>query len=473
MFPDALCLALSELHADAPSHSWKVTQETVEEALCIPKGCLFEVFQEFDENPVASGSIAQVHRAKLQPFCDNIIKNHSNNNNNNHNEGSVVAVKVRHPNVSRLIDMDFRLMAMMADVIDRFSSLSWLRIRDSVEQFSHTMAAQAHLNVEAHHLEVLNYNFRKWDEVNFPIPLFACASVIIETFEKGEICTSIIDKYDALVDTKHHNDQPTVEEEGNDEQQHASRTDILYGYELMPIRLSKFIVTTGLSLYLKMLLVDNLMHADLHPGNIMLECQIFGEKYGDISPLASLVDVPVGGASIEKIPKYMKKNFYGHVTLVDAGMVAQLDDDESTNFIGLISALGEGDGRAAAKAIMRFNSKKSSEDEGFLTHEQREAFIKDVITYFEDRCKGYGTNVDFGEVLRGILGIVKEHRIQFGANYATLVVNALCLDGLAKRVCPTYNLLDASKPLLRAHRSIVRDDDEGFLSSRPVVRSRC
>ena len=37
--------------------------------------------------------------------------------------------------------------------------------------------------------------------------------------------------------------------------------------------LSHFVVGRGEDDYLKMLLVDNLMHADLHPGNILLQDQ--------------------------------------------------------------------------------------------------------------------------------------------------------------------------------------------------------
>ena len=69
MFPDTLCSALTELHADAPAHSWKITKRTVEEALCIPKGRLLEVFQSFEREPVASGSIAQIHRLIVETVC--------------------------------------------------------------------------------------------------------------------------------------------------------------------------------------------------------------------------------------------------------------------------------------------------------------------------------------------------------------------------------------------------------------------
>ncbi len=215
MFPQPLCDALSNLHNDAPAHHWEFTQAQVESSLDIPPGSLLQVFKHFDEQPIASGSIAQVHKAEL------------------HN-GEIIAAKVRHPRVSQLIDMDFRLMAMVA------TAVGWLpafkSVKDSVYQFSHTMAAQAHLNVEAHHLEVLNHNFRNWENVGFPRPFYASSSVIFETFEKGRIVTGLLDDFDE-----------------------QAKSMNLKGPDIIPVQEAKFLVTTGVSLYLKMLLLDNLM----------------------------------------------------------------------------------------------------------------------------------------------------------------------------------------------------------------------
>jgi hypothetical protein len=219
MFPLALCDALSELHNSAPAHAWDFTQTLVESSLDIPQGSLLEVFSSFDPEPLASGSIAQVYKARLK-------------------NGQLVAAKVRHPRVAQLIDMDFRIMALAAKICDWIPAVRWLHIKDSVSQFSHTMAWQAHLHVEAHHLEVLNHNFRNWKHVRFPKPLYASSSVILESFEPGRICTDIIDWYD---------DQAS-KYEGN-----------VKGYELIPVDVAKFLVTSGVAVYLKMLLVDNLM----------------------------------------------------------------------------------------------------------------------------------------------------------------------------------------------------------------------
>jgi len=138
MFPAELCSSLADLHANAPAHSWTFTKETVVAALalatdCGDNQCFDEVFAAFDEAPVASGSIAQVHRALINPTPDQAASGRRN--------PTKVAVKVRHPNVAELIDRDFRIMRAFAGVVDKVSG-GWLSVRSSIEQFSHTMAEQ-------------------------------------------------------------------------------------------------------------------------------------------------------------------------------------------------------------------------------------------------------------------------------------------------------------------------------------------
>jgi hypothetical protein len=141
--------------------------------------------------------------------------------------------------------------------------------------------------------------------------------------------------------------------------------DPIRGYQLIPNPIAKFLVTTGLGIYLKMLLVDNLMHADLHPGNIMVN---FHRHYhrnqaaskprsrgrrrmrhdDSESPHRLLTMVPHRdpyAASSRNLNRVLG------ICLVDAGMVAQLTDHESSTFIGLLSSLGEGDGASAAGTI--------------------------------------------------------------------------------------------------------------------------
>lgn len=485
MFPDALCSALSQLHASAPEHSAQYSQQQIGQALGLGRGTLGCVLDEFDGAPIASGSIAQIHRANL---C-----------------GVDVAVKVRHPNVQWLMDLDFRLMTMAATIADKIPALQWLHIRESVEQFSHTMAAQAYLQVEAHHLEVLNYNFRNWPRVKFPTPFFASAAVIIETFEEGVISTDIIDRYDRIAaEWNSHNNQresssgsgsgevqvQEVDEDDTDTESkkepmsaNISTSDTqperIEGHELMPLELSKFLVSTGVSMYLKMLLVDGLMHADLHPGNIMVDCR--HRRKHQFTKSSSVTTnnknkkeekalALVGGSSqqqqeelaTEEDAMLAMDDIMEHIkiTLVDAGMVTKLNDQESSAFIGLMASLGEGNGAEAAQYALQFSVDTD------IPEERRRAFAADMVELFKERCRGYGTDVDVGYVLRGILGLIRQHRVRIDANFATLVINALCIESLARRVCPSYNVLDAAKPLLRGYRQSYLRNHGSAKSSR-------
>jgi len=376
MFPERLCAELSRLHSQAPTHGYEHTKAEVEQAV----GCPIEAwFESFDKRPFASGSIAQLHLAKRN--------------------GELVAVKVRHPRVVERIVSDFTLMKGAADAIARRKSLAWLNLKASVDQFSATMVAQTRLDVEAEHIRRMAWNFDQagWRDVRFPKALLATPSVLIESFEPGEL----VSRYTIQRSLKIRTD-----EQG-----------------LSP-RLARFLITRGEESYLRMLLVDNFMHADMHPGNILL--QVDGRK-----PVG-----PDGGG--------------GKPTLIwlDLGMVAQLDKAESAAFIGFLQSLGTGDGRAAARHVLRFTEEQPCETP--------ELFAEDMAAFFAKSCRGYGTDVNFGEVLRGVLNIVRKHRVTIDANYMTLVTNCLCLDGMALELLPSVNVLDLARPLLATSRWVPR-----------------
>ena len=46
--------------------------------------------------------------------------------------------------------------------------------------------------------------------------------------------------------------------------------------------------------------------------------------------------------------------------------------------------------------------------------EEQEAFAQEMAQLFAEKCKGYGTNVDVGAVLRGVLGLIRKHKVRIG-----------------------------------------------------------
>lgn len=425
MFPPELCTVLANLQSSAPVHSWSYTKELVKQELGSP---IEDVFHLFEETPIASGSIAQVYRAILN--------------------GVEVAVKVRHPNVKEHITMDFYLMNLLAAMVERIPGLSWLNLKESLSQFSGTIASQTRLDVEGWHLHLFTKNFKRWKDVDFPKPIIITQGVLVESFEHGKTVSCYTNAKDASIPGNRCGDTITTFASGNE-----------MSIKLKQLTLAHFIVCRGEDLYLKMLIQDNLMHADLHPGNILIQ-NIREEEnrtLGNANQVKELMNEAVEAVSSvvetknDEEEQMMKQMLSGDkIVLVDAGMVTRLRPEEQKNFIGFLSALGEGNGEESADFVIAFSPNKIYSDN------QKEGFRKGMELLFAEKCKGYGTGIDLGEVLRGVLGLCRIYEITVNANYATLIMNAMCLDGLATQLMPSYNIMDGAKLFLRFHRTCTR-----------------
>lgn len=174
LFPIDLCNELAELHTKAPAHSYAYTKRSIEDAFGRK---LSDIFENFEEEPVASGSIAQVHRATLKcQYPGQRVK------------PILVAVKVRHPGVGDAIRRDFALINLFASVSQLIPTLKWMRLDESIQQFAVFMMSQVDLAREAANLNRFIYNFRRYKDVSFPKPLYPLVhpAVLVETYEHGE-----------------------------------------------------------------------------------------------------------------------------------------------------------------------------------------------------------------------------------------------------------------------------------------------
>ena len=128
LLPDEVANELTKLQDRVPPFAGDKARRIVEKAF----GCsVNEIFSEFDETPLASASIAQVHAAKLL-------------------DGSEVVVKVLRPDVHKLVKRDLEVLHLIASLAHRYwADGKRLRTREVVEDYENTVMDELDLLREA------------------------------------------------------------------------------------------------------------------------------------------------------------------------------------------------------------------------------------------------------------------------------------------------------------------------------------
>lgn len=107
IFPEEWTRTMVPLQDQCPVSSFESVKELVQSDL---GQSVYSIFSEFDEKPMGTASLAQVHHAKLR-------------------DGSEVAVKIQHPSLQRYVPLDVRLTETVFKMVDYFFPefpLQWL-----------------------------------------------------------------------------------------------------------------------------------------------------------------------------------------------------------------------------------------------------------------------------------------------------------------------------------------------------------
>ncbi|MGI1679223.1 MAG: ubiquinone biosynthesis regulatory protein kinase UbiB [Cellvibrionaceae bacterium] len=215
LIPSDMIDELKQLQDQVPPFDSKEFSDIVESAFGESTDSLFKTF---DQQPLASASVAQVHCATL------------------HN-GSEVVVKVIRPGIERIIEKDIALMQLIAKLVEsRLSNGKRFRPVEVIEEYRYTIYNELDLQREAANATQLRRNFAQSEMLYVPTVYWDLvrSNVMVMERIKGVPVTDI----DTL---------------------NANNTNM------------KLLAERGVDIFFTQVFEHNFFHADMHPGNIFVD----------------------------------------------------------------------------------------------------------------------------------------------------------------------------------------------------------
>ena len=214
LLPDDIAQELAHLQDDVPPFPGSQARAAIEAAQGVP---VEEIFRHFDETPLASASIAQVHTAQLK-------------------DGTDVVIKVLRPNIRQLITRDVNLLHTIAGLAERY----WkdgrrLRPREVITEFEKILYDELDLLREAANASQLKRNFSSTDVLYVPEVYWPYCRPEVMVMER--IRGIQISDIDAL---------------------RANNINL------------KTLSERGVEIFFTQVFRHNFFHADMHPGNLFV-----------------------------------------------------------------------------------------------------------------------------------------------------------------------------------------------------------
>ena len=247
LLPDDVADELERLQDAVPPFPGVLAKQIIEKAFGRP---VEELFDEFDPEPLASASIAQVHAAKLK-------------------NGKEVVIKVLRPNVLSVIRRDISLLYIIAELAARYSSdARRLRPVEVVAEYEKTIIDELDLLREAANASQLRRNFEGTSNLYVPEVYWDYTYKNVLVMER--VYGVPIRNIDELK---------------------ANDTNM------------KRLAELGVEIFFTQVFKHNFFHADMHPGNIFIDI-----KYPQ-HPKYIAVDFGIVGTLNTIDKRYLAENF--------------------------------------------------------------------------------------------------------------------------------------------------------------------
>lgn len=292
---------------------------------------------ELDDTPIAAASVAQVHRARLA-------------------NGDEVAIKVLRPDVRLQAQGDGEVLLFFARIAERLSERAQhAQLVEHLGHFLDGILEQTDLRIEAANYERFRENFKKRRKIRFPkvYPALSGERVLTMSFVRGQ-------KVDEI-ERHRFPDLPRLLRET----------------------------------FLKMCFDDGLLHADLHPGNFLVQDD-------------------------------------GGVTIFDVGLAKSLGEELLEHYIDFNRCLAMG----TVDDFMRHLRRYHSYVEGTVDWAELE---KDVRAFHGEFLGQSAKDLEFRLLIDRVFAVGRKHGVRPVPDMTLMMVGLVTAEGIGKALDPDVN----------------------------------
>ena len=336
LLPAAYTDALQRLQSSVEPFPFEQAKEIIEAELGAQVRHLFE---SIDEQPIGSASLGQVHRARTR-------------------SGKDVVVKVQRPGIRETVRDDMATLGQLADFADRRTDLGRrFGVGQLLAQFRRSLVGELDYRREAANLVRFAELTADYPHLVVPAPLadYSSSRVLTMEFVAGRKVTDVGPL--GLMDVD-----------------------------------AKTLVSELFRAYLRMILVDGILHADPHPGNLLLTPD-------------------------------------GNIALLDLGMVAGVPPRIQDKVVMLLLAIGDGDGEEAAGVLAGM---------GHPLEDYDAAAFRDDVSHLVSSTVSMGSDLQAGSVLVQLSRLSGQHGLRPPAEMSMIGKALLNLDQATAHLDPTF-----------------------------------
>lgn len=299
------------------------------------------IFEQLDPYPVASASVAQVHQAHLK-------------------DGSKVAVKVLRPHIEKVVQLDLLAMRLAARLLRWMPGLSLIKLEGVVQEFSRAILLQLDFRNEAQHNRVFHRCFAE-------DPFIGVPALVEELCARRVLCMEFIEGEKILSSSQH----------------------------LDPEK-SEHLAQVGFRLLLEMIFIHGIVHADLHPGNLLVHQR--------------------------------------RVVMLDLGLVAQVSVEYRIRLAGLLAAWAAQDAPGVSRCLLQLaaHPQELEQPDGFLPQ------VEELMGRYQAARLG---EFQLGQALMELLQMLRAHRICPPPDMTMVLVAIGVVEGLGKQLAPNLDLV--------------------------------